>query len=212
MFYTLVLAFGMGTGMALYGVMDRNATSALVCDNPMATPVTFIFVPIFALCLVIMNGGRPKQMFVMVFIATAGFFVAWSTAFVFPTSPQVPQILAAFAIGILGHLATLFRHGLASATMLPAMFVLVPAGLAIGATLITGLTEADQLNNAAGHNGTTTVSDAPVESVTVVGAHTLIFNVVYTMLQLAIGLTIGLFLSSMVMHPFLRKKRGIFNF
>jgi uncharacterized membrane protein YjjB (DUF3815 family) len=210
--FTLFLAFGTTLGTALYGAMDRNATSAMVCDKPMAQHLTFIFVPIFAACLVVINQGRPKQVFVMVVIAFAGFIVSWSTAFVFPTSAQVPQIFAALAIGILANLKSLLHHGLASAAMLPAIFVLVPSGLAVGATLITGIAEADLLNNKAGHKGTTSVSDATVESVTVVDPHTLIFNVVFSMIQLVIGLTVGLFLSSVVVYPWGKRRRALMSF
>lgn len=99
-------------------------------------------------------------------------------------------------------------YGLAAAAMLPAIFVQVPSGLAVSGSLVAGLTSADQI--IANTTGTTTVSSGsdttPLNSAA--------FNVGYSVIQVAIGITVGLFLSAIVIYPFGKSRRSgaIFSF
>ncbi|EEY20110.1 pheromone-regulated membrane protein [Verticillium alfalfae VaMs.102] len=89
-------------------------------------------------------------------------------------------------------------YGLAAAAMLPAIFVQVPSGLAAGGSLLAGVTSADQITS--GTNGTSTGGAGGQE------LNTSAFNVLFAVIQVAIGITVGLFLSALIVYPL--GKRG----
>lgn len=106
------------------------------------------------------------------------------------------------------------RHGVAAAALLPAIFVQVPSGLAASGSLLAGLSSADQITNSTTYangtariNGTTSVA---VNSST--DLNTIVFNVGYSMIQVAIGITVGLFLSALIVYPFGKRRSGLFSF
>ena len=131
--YALFLGFGITIGTALYGVMDRDATSRITCATPSYFEwwtrnvylSHFPFVPLFAVCLIVINQGRWKQGPVMVGIAFAGYQVNFWSARRFANNVQVANALGAFAIGSLANLYSRLFHGLAAAALLPAIFVQV---------------------------------------------------------------------------------------
>jgi uncharacterized membrane protein YjjP (DUF1212 family) len=51
--YSLFLGFGITIGTVLYGMMDKNATSRTQCHEPMSSNFYYLFVPAFALCLMV---------------------------------------------------------------------------------------------------------------------------------------------------------------
>jgi len=131
--YALFLGFGITIGTAVYGLMDRNAVTSVTCATPhyfdwwTGNPYLshFPFVPLFAICLVIINQGKWKQAPVMVLIAFAGYQVNYWSAKRFANNVQIANALGAFAIGSLANVYSRFFHGLAAAAMLPAIFVQV---------------------------------------------------------------------------------------
>lgn len=64
--YSLFLGFGITIGTAIYGIIDSNATSATTCEDPMPNYWFFFFVPVFAMCLIVVNQAKWKQAPVMV--------------------------------------------------------------------------------------------------------------------------------------------------
>ncbi|KAK3072875.1 hypothetical protein LTR53_006015 [Teratosphaeriaceae sp. CCFEE 6253] len=265
--YSLFLGFGITIGTALYGLMDKNATSATTCDGGIAEPYYFPFVPAFAITLIILNQAKWKQAPVMVVIAFAGYVVSHYSSARFAGNTQVSSTLGAFAIGVLANMYSrvgakvenrlldlwedTLRHywksvrtrvlrraqgasaesmeegalhdadsvyvrqtrrvgyGLAAAAMLPAIFVQVPSGLAVSGSLISGLASANQIAGNA-TNGTTVVNSTTL-TLGSEGLNNIAFNVSYSVVQVAIGITVGLFLSAVVVYPF-GKKRGLFSF
>jgi uncharacterized membrane protein YjjP (DUF1212 family) len=99
-------------------------------------------------------------------------------------------------------------YGMAAAAMLPAIFVQVPSGLAVSGSLVSGITSADQIVSNA--TGTTVVSSGSDTS----SLNTSAFNVGYSVIQVAIGITVGLFLSALIVYPFGKKRSrsGLFSF
>lgn len=217
--YSLFLGFGITVGTSIYGGLDRAATSEVTCRNPLAPPYTFLFVPPFTLCLIIINQGKWKQTPVMLVIAFAGFIVNHFSARRFVGNAQIANTLGALTIGVLGNFYSRLRHGLAAAALLPAIFVQVPSGLAAGGSLVSGVTSANQITNQtilvngtrvpSNATGTTTVSNA-TSSVTDINS--MVFNVGYSMIQVAIGITVGLFLSALVVYPMGKRRSGLFSF
>lgn len=51
--YSLFLGFGITIGTVLYGMMDNNATSRTSCHDPMSSNFYYLFVPAFAICLMV---------------------------------------------------------------------------------------------------------------------------------------------------------------
>ncbi|KAK3989951.1 hypothetical protein QBC44DRAFT_76884 [Cladorrhinum sp. PSN332] len=103
-------------------------------------------------------------------------------------------------------------YGLAAAAMLPAIFVQVPGGLAASGSLLSGINTANQvvrnetlLSNGTIINGTTTT----VESVDV---NSTAFNVLFSVIQVAINISVGLSLSALLVYPFGKRRSGLFSF
>jgi uncharacterized membrane protein YjjP (DUF1212 family) len=262
--YSLFLGFGITIGTVIYGVMDSNATSETSCPDPMGDYWFFFFVPLFTLCLIIINQAKWKQAPVMLIIAMSGYLVNYFTSQRFQGNLQVPQALGALTIGIeanlyarvgrsvdnifiniweknirpislrirsklenstsstlrkLGSLESLplpsTRHdrlkpklgyGLAAAAMLPAIFVQVPSGLAVSGSLLSGITSADQITS--NTTGTTTAAAGTIQDISSSAA----FNVSYSVIEVAIGITVGLFLSALIVYPLGKRRSGLFSF
>ncbi|GAB0135663.1 hypothetical protein EsDP_00003994 [Epichloe bromicola] len=206
--YSLLLGFGITVGAALYGLFDSNATSATTCSNPIASLYGFIFVPAFVLCISILYQAKWRQMPVMVIIAFTGYIVNFFSSQKFVASPQIANTLGALSVGILANLYSRLRHGVAAATLIPAIFSQVPGGLASTGGLLSGLSTANQLTNSSVVvNGTGTVRFNQGEPLNLV-----VFNVAASMIQIAIGIAVGLFLSAIVIYPFGKRRSGLFSF
>lgn len=209
--YSLFLGFGITIGTTIYGAIDKGATSQTMCDATMPFWFKWIFVPPFTLAIIYLNHAKWKQMPVMVGIAFVGYMVNYWSAIKFSSNAQIANTLGALAIGLMGNLYSRLRHGMAAAVLLPAIFVQVPSGLSAGASLVSGLTSANEItkNNGSVANGTTTVSYSNLGSADV---NSMVFNVAYSIIQVAIGITVGLFLSALLVYPFGKKRSGLFSF
>ncbi|KAK2600140.1 hypothetical protein QQS21_005155 [Conoideocrella luteorostrata] len=206
--YSLLLGFGITVGAALYGLFDNNATSATTCTNPIPSLYGFIFVPPFVLCISILYQAKWRQMPVMVLIAFAGYIVNFFSSLKFVASPQIANTLGALCVGILANLYSRVRHGVAAATLIPAIFAQVPGGLASTGGLLSGLSTANQLTNSSTViNGTSTVRFNEGEPL-----NTVVFNVAASMIQIAIGIAVGLFISAVVIYPLGKRRSGLFSF
>lgn len=162
--------------------------------------------------LIVINQAKWKQAPVMIFIAFAGYIVNFFSSKKFPSNAQISNTLGAFAIGVLGNLYSRIHHGMAAAAILPAIFVQVPSGLAASGSLVSGIQSANQITNStngtaggAGYNTVTSGTDTNQ-------LNTVVFNVGYSMIQVAIGITVGLFLSALVVYPFGKRRSGLFSF
>lgn len=109
--YSLFLGFGITIGTVLYGMMDNNATSRTSCHEPMSTNFYYLFVPAFAICLMIVNQAKYKQMPSMTVIAFIGWVVNFHSSKYFKSNAQVSNTLGALAIGIAANAHARFgRH------------------------------------------------------------------------------------------------------
>lgn len=238
--YSLFLGFGIMIGTAIYGRIDSNATSATTCQNAIEAPWFFIAVPIFSVCLIIINQGKWSQMPTMVVIACCGYLTSYYASKKFSSNTQISSTLGALVIGVMAN--TYSRVGariegwlrkklrmeehpdnkesdaeagiskdekrkkrdrnfgyIAAAAMLPAIFVQVPSGLAVSGSLLAGIESADELNS---DNTTTSTSDTS----------SVAFDVSYSVIEVAIGITVGLFLAAIVVYPTGKRRSGLFSF
>jgi len=214
--YSLFLGFGITIGTSLYGAFDKKANSDVTCRTKNPPWYPFIFVPPFTLCLIIINHGKFKQMPAMLFIAFAGYVVNHFVAAKIPSNAQIANTVGALTIGTLGNLYSRLRHGLAASALLPAIFVLVPSGLAAQGSLVSGVSSANQITNQT-INGTATNVTMTVSNGTRAGLmggdmNNMVLDVGYSMIQVAIGITVGLSLSALVVYPCGKRRSGLFSF
>ncbi|KAI0556065.1 hypothetical protein F4679DRAFT_16623 [Xylaria curta] len=202
--YSLFLGFGITVGTVLYGLLDPHATSATECRNSMNPHVAFIFVPLFTICLAVVNQAKWKQLPVMVVISFAGYLVNFFSSPKFAAAPQIANTLGAFTVGVFANLYSRLRHGVAATALLPAIFVQVPSGLAASGSLLSGLNAANQINNNLPVDGTVSVSGNN-------NVNNVIFNVAGSMIQIAIGITLGLFLSALLVYPLGKRRSGLWT-
>lgn len=206
--YSLFLGYGITVGTTVYGLMDANATSSSQCSNLEIYGSDYLrqfpFVAIFAIFLAIVNHGKWKQMPVMVVIAVSGYVANYFSTTKLGPQSEVANTVGAFTIGVLGNLYSRLWHGHAATAILPGIFVLVPSGLASSGSLIAGLRYADQVRQHLETSGNSTasssLSDASVASLG------------FGMIQVAIGITVGLFIAALVVYPYGKKRTGLFSF
>ncbi|PSN75252.1 DUF1212-domain-containing protein [Corynespora cassiicola Philippines] len=98
-------------------------------------------------------------------------------------------------------------YGLAAAAMLPAIFVQVPSGLAVSGSLVSGITSADQITR--NTTGVTTISSADQ---TTGAINSVALNVGFSVIQIAIGITVGLFMAALFVYPLGKRRSGLFSF
>jgi uncharacterized membrane protein YjjP (DUF1212 family) len=96
---------------------------------------------------------------------------------------------------------TTVGYSLAAAAMLPAIFVQVPSGLAANGSLLAGINSANEITR---QNGTTPANDS-FSSPTP-------FNVLLLVIQVAISISVGLFMSALIVYPLGKRRSGLFSF
>ncbi|KAJ5626204.1 hypothetical protein N7510_002513 [Penicillium lagena] len=219
--YSLFLGFGITIGTAVYGLLDSQASTMYNCaPSPINNEYLqrFPFVLMFTACLAIVNRAKWKQIPMMMVISLAGYVVSYFSSKRFDSNTQVANALGAFVIGVIGNFYSRLRHGLAAAAMLPAIFVLVPSGLAASGSLISGITSAEEMTRSpysVVNNGTQGFVDA-AKNMSATEARNqsygVVFDIGYGMVQVAIGTTVGLFLAALVVYPLGKKRSGLFSF
>ncbi|KAF2009655.1 DUF1212-domain-containing protein [Aaosphaeria arxii CBS 175.79] len=98
-------------------------------------------------------------------------------------------------------------YGLAAAAMLPAIFVQVPSGLSVSGSLVSGIMSADQITRNTTGVTTVTASESGSSDVNRVA-----LNVGFSVIQVAIGITVGLFLAALLVYPLGKRRSGLFSF
>ena len=80
--------------------MDRNATSALTCSNPLPDAWNPLFVIMFTIAVSIINQAKWKQMPIMIFISISGYVVSWRAGIYFKGASTVSNTLSALTVGM----------------------------------------------------------------------------------------------------------------
>ena len=150
----------------------------------------------------------------MTVIALAGYIVNYFSSIRFPSNAQISNTLGALCIGFLANVYSRVQHDVAAAVMLPAIFVQVPSGLAASGSLVSGVRSANEILNitngagaGAGAGVKTTLSSGTDSS----SVNSVVFNVGYSVIQVAIGITVGLFLSALLVYPLGKRRSGLFS-
>lgn len=196
--YSLFLSFGITLGAALFAWCYNHASNETTCTKNISDFYKLLWVPCFSVLLALINQAHWTQLFVMTVISCLGYLTTYYSGKHFTNSTEFCASLAAFVIGILGNLYSRVYSGLAVSAILPAIFVQVPSGIASKSSLLTGVQVANQIVNG---SKTTQIEET--------NGGALSFGV--QMVQVAIGVTVGLFSSTLVVYPFGKKKTGIFT-
>ena len=236
--YSLFLGYGITVGTAIYGAIDPNATNAQTCTAPLDKHWNFLFVPLY-IFFVTFTGMAPslsplapsthlqnvsdiiqvqakyKQMPAMIIIATAGYTVNFFASMKFSSSAPIAYTFGAFTVGVLANMYSRVRHGVAAAVLLPAVYVQVPGSLAssgaidsaltTASALIKGATDADVSYPALLHLGLSANSRQTTSG------NSIVFNVAASMIQIAIGITVGLFMAALLVYPMGKKRSGLWT-
>jgi len=88
--------------------------------------------------------------------------------------------------------------------MLPAIYCQVPGGLASSGSLVAGVNSANEIS---GNSTATAISQGQHGN-----SDGTIFNVGYSMVQVAIGISVGLYLSALVVYPYGKRKSALGSF
>ena len=200
--YSLFLGYGVTVGTTIYGAIDSKATSDTTCARQSvwgsAYTQHFPFVAVYSLIAALINQAKFRQIPVMVFIGTTGYVTNYFSTQRLGSSSQVANTVGAFTIGLLANLYSRLWHGNAVSSTIPGIFTLVPSGLASSGSILSAIEYSDAVRNGtADTSGGTNGS-----SLTSLG---------YGMIQTAIGITVGLFVSALIVYPQGKKRSGLFS-
>jgi uncharacterized membrane protein YjjP (DUF1212 family) len=202
--YSLFLGFGLTLGSALYGWFDKSAYNKTSCSNigHIDNIWKLLFVPLFNVFQAFACQGRFHQLSIMVFIACCGYLVTYFSSLHFGIA-QFNSALGSFTVGLLSNIydrwgKSFKRIGYCStkfSSMICGIFDLVPGGFAARNVLSSGLVQIETNGNSTGTDST--------------NLGTLTFGI--SMIEIAIGITVGLFVSTLVVYPLGPKKNEAGN-
>ncbi|VEU23356.1 DEKNAAC104565 [Brettanomyces naardenensis] len=210
--YSLMLSFGITLGAALYGWIDSGATSAATCTSNISPWYRFVFIPAFTIGIALVNQASFGQLPVMVFISGSGYVVSYFASKHFKNATELTAALGCFIIGLTSNgysrlMKSVSKYLTRSAfmtvsLMLPGIFVQVPSGIASQGSVLMGISTANQIVHS---NATTTTN--PVTDTSSLGS--IAFGMI--MIEVALGISVGLYLSTVVVYPFGKKRTGLFT-
>ena len=222
--YVLFLSFGLMLGTTLFGLIKKDAVDDLACPIPIwfqpdlgwkLLYTRFLWVPAFACCIAVAKGANWRQLPMMGFIATAGYQASFWMSTTLSSNLHVVGAVGAFVVGCIAHLYSRLFHGFAAVVMLPAIFVQVPGGLAASGGLVAAANSSSAItgNNtriSVINNGTYGFVAAQDDPDSVYSGT--IGTVAYGMTMVAIGISVGLYMSALLIYPLGKKKNGLSSF
>lgn len=205
--YSLFLGFGLALGATAYEAMTGIqiiGTDDTSCNisHPAGAPWYqvkpsqwwwFLTVPAFPLFLSMRNFAKwnRKEIILMVLIGCIGRVSNYYTSTKFPNQSDVTAAVGAFAVGFVANLYTKFFGGSPFVIMVAGILFQVPSGLGNGG-LLTFVSQQTRGEAEAYNSG---------------------FRTAMQLVSVAIGLTVGLGISLVVVHPVQSRKRaaGVFS-
>jgi uncharacterized membrane protein YjjP (DUF1212 family) len=201
--YSLFLGYGVTVGTTIYGAMDNKATTQITCLDKGVWGSTdyashFPFVALYCFIAALINQSKLKHTPMMVLIGTSGYVANYFSTQRLGSSSEVANTVGAFTIGLLANLYSRVWHGNAVTVTIPGIFCLVPSGLASSGSIMSAIEYSDAVKN-----GTADTSGGSSgSSLTSLG---------YGMIETAIGITVGLFVSALIVYPYGKRRSGLFS-
>ncbi|EJD53485.1 hypothetical protein AURDEDRAFT_53220 [Auricularia subglabra TFB-10046 SS5] len=189
--YSLFIGFGLTIGSDLYLLLDSNARCYRNPDWPWYLQefpwwTLFILVPVFSFVssLGSMQPLKSKELPIMVFISCASFAANTAANYYIFDRSDVVSAIGAFVVGVLGNLYSRVFRGTAFTAMVTGVLFLVPSGLSAAGGLSQNYRgqDVDQFSNG--------------------------LQIGVRMVQVSIGITVGLFGSGLLVYSFGRRKSG----
>ncbi|KAI8372328.1 hypothetical protein EDC96DRAFT_438880 [Choanephora cucurbitarum] len=184
--YAFLLGYGVSMGSSLYILMDKSVTTidtdvckqasnAATCISSESQWFNFLLVPLFALAYCFFLRARPPRWPTMIFVSACTYTINYALACWAHAPSQLLQVVPALGLGLIGNLLTKITGKMTFDAMLLGVFYLVPSSLGIrGAIGLFGGTE-DSSNQGAGF--------------------------ALAMIESSIGITLGLFLATLIVYP-----------
>lgn len=200
--YSLFLGYGVTVGTTIYGAIDSDATSDTTCarQSVWGSPYTehFPFVAVYCLIASLINQSKLRRTPVMILIGTAGYVTNYFSTQRLGSSSEVANTVGAFTIGLLANLYSRVWHGNAVSSTIPGIFTLVPSGMASSGSILSAIEYSDSVKKGTAN----TSGGSSGSSLTSLG---------FGMIQTAIGITVGLFVSALIVYPHGKKRSGLFS-
>ncbi|KAG1048429.1 hypothetical protein G6F46_007888 [Rhizopus delemar] len=185
--YSFLLGYGVSMGSALYLTMDKSATTAQsdqcktasnasTCISSESPWFNFLLVPLFGLAFCVYLRAKLPRWPVMVLVAAIAYVVNYSLSCWAKAPSQILQIAPAFTIALIGNLMSKFTGKMSFDAVLLGVFYLVPSGLGVKAALGLFGGGSDEVGNQ--------------------GA-----GFALVMIETSIGITLGLFLATLLVYP-----------
>ncbi|KAF8495064.1 hypothetical protein JB92DRAFT_2748208 [Gautieria morchelliformis] len=207
--YSLFLGFGLAmgadvysrmTGLSVVGPDDFTCGSSHKSDGPwwqrtVSIWWAFLCVPLYSLFLSLRNQAPlwRKELAVTIFISCGGWAANHFAGLAFVGRPDIQSALGAFAVGIVANTYARFFSGNAYVVMITGILFQLPSGLANGGLLTFAANDNKGQQFQSYQAG---------------------FQVALQLVAVAIGLTVGLFTSVVIVHPLggsRRRAAGLFS-
>ncbi|KAI9338136.1 hypothetical protein BD770DRAFT_331463 [Pilaira anomala] len=200
--YSFLLGYGIEMGSELFGTIDPesvteqgqakacvDAYSSSTCVTIVSQWFYFLTVPLFAISYCVFLRARPPRWPVMIFVAVCGFITNYFLACYANAPSQVLQVVPAFVVGLLGNLLTKFTGQMSLDAVILGIFYMVPGSLGLKAAL--------GFFGSASRGGEFANQGA---------------NFALSMIETSIGITVGLFVATLVVYPKGSQHTPLMNF
>ncbi|KAI8087170.1 hypothetical protein BDF21DRAFT_335411 [Thamnidium elegans] len=200
--YSFLLGYGIEMGSELFGTIDpesvkaqsqATACKAAYSSNTCVTIISqwfyFLTVPLFAVSYCVYLRARPPRWPIMIFVAASGFITNYVLACYANAPSQVLQVVPAFVVGLIGNLWTKFTGQMSLDAVILGIFYMVPGSLGLKAAL--------------GFFGSTAREGEFANQ----GA-----SFALSMIETSIGITVGLFVATLVVYPKGSQHTPLMNF
>ncbi|KAI8991885.1 hypothetical protein BDF20DRAFT_812672 [Mycotypha africana] len=184
--YSFLLGYGVSMGSELYLTIDKNSntiqsdvcklvSNATTCIQNESPWFNFLMVPMFAFAFSVFLRARLPRFPIMVVVAACAYTINYALACWARVPSQILQVVPAFGLGLIGNLISKTTGKMSFDAVLLGVFYLVPSALGLKAAygVFTG-------TNEAGDQGA---------------------GFALSMIETSIGITLGLFLATLIVYP-----------
>ncbi|KAF7721612.1 hypothetical protein EC973_004359 [Apophysomyces ossiformis] len=195
--YSFLLGYGISMGSELYNTMDKSAVQEKLPECTLAANAStcvanenqlwnILLVPLFGLAYCIYLRARPPRWPIMILVGAVTYAINYTLSCLAKAPPQILQVVPAFGVGLIGNLLTKFTGTTSVDATILGIFYLVPSILGIKAALGLFGTTSEYGTQGAGF--------------------------ALAMIESSIGITVGLFLATLIVYPKGTQHTPLMNF